>query len=183
MVDRMFLVAACALLIVSCAPKSADILPPLETVPSVDLKKYTGTWYEIASYPQRFQRGCTDTKATYTLREDGKIGVLNSCRKEGKLDTATGKAWVVDTTTNAKLRVSFFWPFSGDYWIIDLGKEYDYAVVSHPNRKYLWILARSPQMDNALYNSILDRLRSKGFDTNKLNRTVQENRGDDPPTR
>ena len=96
---------------------------PLPVVPYVDLKRYTGTWYEIARYPHRFQEGCVGSKATYTLRDDGKISVLNECYDKtftGKIRSAKGKAWVVDKKTNAKLKVSFFWPFSGDYWIIDL---------------------------------------------------------------
>jgi apolipoprotein D and lipocalin family protein len=84
------------------------------------------------------------------------------------MDTVKGKARVVDPITNAKLKVSFSWPFWGDYWIIDLGEDFDYAVVSEPRRKYLWILARSPQMDDSLYAQILSRLREKGFDTSIL---------------
>jgi apolipoprotein D and lipocalin family protein len=90
-------------------------MPPLDVVPQVDLSRYAGTWYEIASFPQRFQRGCEDTKAIYSLRADGTIEVLNSCFRKGKTDIAKGKAWVADKATNAKLKVSFFWPFRGDY--------------------------------------------------------------------
>jgi len=170
--ERMFLSCAVILLLGSCAsggPPSA----PLETVPKVDLGRYIGTWYEIASFPQRFQKGCTDTKAVYTLRPDGKIEVLNSCFRNGETDTAKGKAWVVDRATNAKLKVSFFWPFRGDYWIIELGKEYEYAVVSAPSMQYLWILSREPRMDEARYGGIVERLRSRGFDVAKLQRTVR----------
>ena len=106
-----------------CASGMKQNIPPLQVVPRVDLNRYLGTWYEIALFPQRFQEGCVATQATYTLLEDGRIGVLNQCRKggfEGNLSTAKGKAWVVEKETNAKLKVRFFWPFSGDYWIIDL---------------------------------------------------------------
>ena len=146
---------------------------PLETVPQVDLGRYMGTWFEIASFPQRFQKGCTDSRAEYRVRPDGDVEVLNSCLRDGKVDTAKGKAWVVDKTTNAKLKVSFFWPFRGDYWIIDLGKDYEYAVVSAPSRKYLWILAREPRMDETLYATIIEQLRARGFDIAKLQRTVR----------
>ena len=101
-------------------------LPPLQTVAHVDLSRYLGTWYEIANFPQSFQRGCTATTATYTLRADGDIDVLNRCRKgslDGEEKSALGRARVVDRATNAKLEVSFFRPFWGDYWIIDLSDD------------------------------------------------------------
>lgn len=148
-----------------------DTVPPLEVVPYVDLNRYTGTWYEIARYPHKFQAGCTGSKATYAMRNDGKLSVLNECYEESgrsKLRSAKGKAWVVDTMTNAKLKVSFFWPFSGDYWIIDLGKDYEYAVIGHPGRKYLWILSRTKDMDKVVYEGILNRLRKQHYDTSKL---------------
>lgn len=166
--------------VISCllflAPRSEAADPPLRTVPSVDLSRYVGTWYEIASYPQRFQKGCTGTTATYTLRADGKIDVLNRCSRDslnGRVTVARGRAKVVDKNTNAKLKVSFFWPFWGDYWIIDLGRDYEYAVVGHPKRKYLWVLSRKPVMDALIYEGILERLRAQGYDTTRLVRTVQ----------
>lgn len=151
-------------------------LPPLETVPEVDLQRYLGTWYEIARIPQRFQRGCTATTATYSLEEDGDIRVLNRCRKgslDGPLDEAEGRARVVDEETNAKLEVSFFGPFWGDYWILELGPDYEYAVVGHPSRDYLWILSRSPTMEPELYQAILRRLEGQGYETERLVRTEQ----------
>ena len=152
--------------------------PPLEVVPTVDLARYIGRWYEIASFPQRFQKGCTDSLAEYRIRPDGYVEVLNSCLRDGKVDTAKGKAWVVDNATNAKLKVTFFWPFRGDYWIIDLGKDYEYAVVSAPSMKYLWILSRTPQMNEPRYQEIVTRLKDRGFDVARLNRTPQGNRKD-----
>lgn len=149
---------------------------PLETVPSVDLNRYLGTWYEIASYYQKFQKDCVATKATYTLKKNGDIDVLNECRLltfDGELKTANGTAKIVDKKTNAKLKVSFFWPFYGKYWIIDLGPNYEYAVVGHPNRKYLWILSRSPSLDQATLDGIRSRIAEKGFDLSKLNMTPQ----------
>jgi len=145
--------------------------PSLQVVSHVDLNRYLGIWYEIARFPHRFQEGCVASRATYTLLEDGKIGVLNQCYKgglSGDLSSAKGKAWVVDKETNAKLKVSFVWPFTGDYWIIDLGEHYEYAVVGHPSRTYLWILSRTPEMDGALYNRLLDKLQKQGYDTSKL---------------
>jgi len=150
---------------------------PLKTVAKVDLNKYLGTWYEIATIPQRFQKGCTGVTATYSLRKDGKIDVVNQCYKDslnGKHKQVHGKAWVTDIVSNAKLKVQFFWPFSGDYWIIELDSNYQYAVVGHPNRNYLWILCRTPQMDQGLYNSLLNRISAvHGYDTGKIKKTLQ----------
>lgn len=150
---------------------------PLEVVNYVDLDKYLGKWYEIAAFPQSFQKGCNCSTAEYFKTDKGYIRVLNSCRKDspdGEVKTAEGKAFVVDTKTNAKLKVQFFWPFKGDYWIIDLADDYSYAVVGHPNREYLWILARTPSLDKNVLDSILSRIKSKQFDINKLNYTKQE---------
>ena len=155
---------------------------PLEVVESVDLERYLGRWYEIASYPAWFQRNCTATTADYSLREDGLIEVVNSCRKgslDGKLKQAKGRAKVVDAETNAKLKVSFFGPFWGPYWIIDLDPDYQWAVVGGPKRKYLWILSRTPQMNQELYDEIVARLPTKGYDPAGLNRTPQPESGAD----
>ena len=143
----------------------------LEVLPHIELKKYLGKWYEIAHLPFRFEDGCTDITATYSLSEDGNVSVLNECMRDGKLKQAKGKAKVVDKDTGAKLKVTFFWPFYGDYWIIDLGKDYDYAVVGTPNRKYLWILNRTPQMDDKLYSQLIESVKSKGFDVSRLIKT------------
>ncbi len=140
----------------------------LEVVPHVDLKKYLGKWYEIAHLPARFQEGCDNTTATYTLSEDGSISVLNECIKNGKANQAKGKAKVVDKNSGAKLKVTFFWPFYGDYWIINLGKDYDYAVVGTPTRKYLWILSRTPKMDDGLFSQLKESVKSKGFNLSNL---------------
>jgi len=172
-----YLFLSVPLLFSGCAAKTGNGMKPLETVNFVDLNRYVGQWYEIARYPHRFQEGCVGSKATYSLRDDGRISVLNECYDKsfaGKLRSANGKARVVDKETNARLKVSFFWPFTGDYWIIDLGKDYEYAVVGHPNRKYLWILSRTPDMDEDVYQAILARLQKQEYDTAKLIRTAQK---------
>ncbi len=171
MINKLIFIVASSIVFCSCLSATHAPLRPPEVVSHVELSRYTGTWYEIARYPNRFQKSCTDASAAYKLGSDGSFTVLNSCLKNGRLDTTKGKALVVDPTANAKLRASFFWPFSFDYWIIDLGADYDYAVVSVPNREYLWILARSPQMDDALYQQILDRLKKQGFDIYRLEKT------------
>jgi apolipoprotein D and lipocalin family protein len=148
----------------------------LQTVPTVDIKEYSGKWYEIASYPQRFQKGCHCTTAEYTLSEKGYLIVENRCNRgsvDGKRSYIKGKAFVEKNSGNAKLKVQFFWPLRAKYWIIDLAADYSYAVVSHPNKKYLWILSRTPKMNDKVYREIISRLKEKGFDTTKLQLTVQ----------
>lgn len=144
---------------------------PLDTVEYVDLEKYLGKWYEIAAFPQSFEKGCTHSTAEYSMRDDGNIAVKNSCMKDDKIDIAEGVAYVTDKKTNAKLDVQFFWPIKGKYWIIGLAPDYSYAVVGHPNRKYLWILCRKPVMDSAIYNHLVLVSASKGFDIRKLVKT------------
>lgn len=148
----------------------------LETVPEVDIEKYAGTWYEIASFPQRFQKGCHCTTATYTKTDKDYIIVENRCRKDsvnGKMSYIKGKAFIDPGTNNSKLKVQFFWPFKGKYWIIDLAEDYSYAVVGHPNREYLWILSRKPAMDETTYRDIVNRAKQQNFDVSKLRKTVQ----------
>ena len=163
--------------LLSCISQKRQAAAPLEVVPFVDLSRSVGRWYEISRYPNRFQEGCVGSRATYTLRSNSKIEVLNECFEgsfSDKLRQAKGTAKVVDTKSNAKLKVSFFWFFYGDYWIIDLGKEYEYAVVGHPDRTYLWILSRTKKIDDRLYQEILERIRAKGYDVKKLTKTQQE---------
>lgn len=145
-----------------------------EVVGSVDLSRYAGRWYEIARLPNRFQKKCADSvTADYALLPNGKIEVINSCRKStGEYTTAKGKAKIVDKRTNAKLKVTFFWPFYGDYWILDLGPNYEYAVVGNPSREYLWILSRTPQIDEALYQQLLAKMGTQGFNTGRIVRTL-----------
>ncbi len=148
----------------------------LQTVPYVDLKKYAGKWYEIASFPQRFQKGCYCTTAEYTPTDKGDVIVENRCNKDsinGKQSYIKGKAFVVENSGNAKLKVQFFWPFRGKYWIIELADDYSYAVVGHPNRKYLWILSRTPSINDTTYQQIISRLKEKGFDETKIRLTKQ----------
>ncbi len=149
----------------------------LKTVEHVEIERYLGTWYEIARFPQRFERDLVGVTATYSLLPDGKVRVLNSGHKgrlDGELRSAEGKARVVDPKTNAKLRVTFFWPFEGNYWILELGKEYEYALVGDESRKYLWVLSRTPQMEEGVYNELLGRAKEKGFDISKLEKVPQK---------
>jgi apolipoprotein D and lipocalin family protein len=153
---------------------------PLGVVPSLDLRRYAGRWYEIARLPNRFQRECaSDTAATYTPRPDGTLAVVNECRRaDGRMKSAAGVARVVDGATNAKLEVRFapaflsFLPFAwGDYWVLALGENYEYALVGEPGREYLWVLARTPQMGDGQYQELLKRAAAAGFDTSRMVRT------------
>ena len=140
--------------------------PPTVT-DQVDLQKYAGKWFEIASYPMSFQKDCFCVTAVYTLTDKGYVKVFNSCRKggvDGKIKSITGKAFPVKGTNNVKLKVQFFWPFKADYWIIDKADDYSWAVVSGPSRKYLWILNRKPVMPKETYGYITERIVKNGFD-------------------
>jgi apolipoprotein D and lipocalin family protein len=152
------------------------MMPELKTVDHVDVARYMGTWFEIAKFPQRFEKGLVGVTAVYTLLPNGKLQVLNGGYEgdfNGRFRSAKGRAWVVDRGTNAKLKVSFFWPFAADYWILELGKDYEYAAVGDRSRRYLWILSRTPQMDDAVYEGLVQRLREKGFDVSRLEKNPQ----------
>lgn len=145
----------------------------LQTVAYVDLNRYAGTWYEIASYPQFFERGCSNVKATYTLKGNF-VEVYNQSIKNGKKNEILGKAFVVESSGNAKLKVQFFWPFKGDYWIIGLADDYSWAIVSDPKLKTLWILSRKSKMEEVLYESLVQTLVKRGFVEGKIVKMVQE---------
>jgi len=155
---------------------AAERQAAMQVVPSVDLNRYAGKWYEIARLPNRFQRDCaSDTSATYEVRPDGKISVVNACRNsEGRMKTAKGTARLAgNNEPNTKLKVTFFWPFYGNYWIIDLDPDYKWAVVGEPGRKYLWVLGREPDLEDALYQEILERAKKQGYDVRPMIRTKQ----------
>jgi apolipoprotein D and lipocalin family protein len=140
----------------------------------VDLKKYLGRWYEIARYEQSFQIGCEGVTADYSLRADGTIDVVNRCRKpDGKSSEARGRAKVVDGESQAKLKVSFFGPFYGDYWVLDRADDYGWSIVGEPSGRYLWILAREPTPAAAEVQKLIDRAKDLGYDTSMLLRTKQ----------
>lgn len=164
------------LIMLSIFANSCKTTSSLETVKSVDIKKYSGKWYEIANYPNSFQKNCTATTAEYTISEKGYLTVENRCRKytmDGNESYIKGKAFVVKNSNNSKLKVQFFWPFRGDYWIIGLDENYQWAIVSEPSKKYLWILSRQNKLEDLTYNSILKLLENKGFDLTKIVKTVQ----------
>lgn len=155
---------------------SCKTISTLETVNNVDVNKYSGKWYEIANYPNSFQKNCFATTAEYTLTDKGYLIVENRCKKgniDGEESNIKGKAFIVKNSNNSKLKVQFFWPFKGDYWIIGLEENYQWAVVSDPSRKYLWILSRQNKLDDLTYDTILKLLENKGFDLTKIVKTIQ----------
>jgi apolipoprotein D and lipocalin family protein len=169
------------LLVLAMAP-TVDAPQAVRTVDAVDLERYVGDWFEIARYPNRFQDDCAgDVKASYATRPDGRIDVVNRCRKsDGTTIDAQGVARVVDTRTSAKLKVRFapaalsFLPFVwGDYWVLGLANDYGWAVVGSPDRKYLWVLARTPALDDTAWRAATDAARANGFDLDRLVKTPQ----------
>jgi apolipoprotein D and lipocalin family protein len=127
---------------------------------------------EIAAFPMFFQRNCVgDTTAEYALRPDGDISVRNRCRTEDGFDEATARAWAVEGGGNARLKVQFFWPFRGDYWVIGLDRDYRWAVVGNPDREYLWILSRTPKLPQEQLEAALASARAQGYDLAPLRYT------------
>ncbi len=155
----------------------------LSVVPTLDLQRYMGTWYEIARLPNWFQKRCDrDVSAAYTLLDNGDIRVVNRCRKaDGQMNEAVGRARLAAKNgPNTKLKVRFAPAFLsilpavwGDYWIIDLAADYSYAVVGEPSRKYLWILSRTAVLDEVTLHDIHERIRQQGYDPNLLVSTTQ----------
>lgn len=174
---KLFLLLALLLPVQVTLAKKA----PLPTVNHVELERYLGKWYEISSFPQKFQKGCTASSAEYSLRHDGDIKVTNTCRlgsPDGKIKKVVGRAWVKNKKTNAKLKVQFFLPkfkfflFSGNYWILDLDDNYESVLVGDKSRKYLWILSRDPKLNQERYDELVQKAKSLKFDTRKLVKTL-----------
>ncbi|EOY29593.1 hypothetical protein QUC31_020698 [Theobroma cacao] len=159
---------------------------PMEVVKHLDINRYMGRWYEIASFPSRFQpRGGVNTRATYTLREDGTVHVLNETFTDGKRGYIEGTAYKADPKSDeAKLKVKFYVPpflpiipVVGDYWVLFIDDDYQYALIGQPSRKYLWILCRQPHMDDEIYNQLVQKAKDEGYDVSTLHKTPQS----DPP--
>jgi apolipoprotein D and lipocalin family protein len=163
----------CAFLLsaVACASNSTE---PVRTVSMVDIPSYMGKWYEITRFPNSFQKKCGATTADYKLRRDGKVTVTNTCKTAKGLNVANAIARVADTKTNAKLKVSFvpffnrFGWFAGDYWILDLAADYSYVLVGAPDRNFLWILSRTPTLDDNIVEALKTTAQREGFDVSRL---------------
>jgi apolipoprotein D and lipocalin family protein len=172
-----FVLLVLAVFSCSSGPYVRDGYPQLQSVGTIDLQKYLGKWYEIARYPFIFEDGLVNTTATYSLLDNGHIKVLNEGSRgnaQGKREAANGDAWIPDARRNAEIKVSFFGPFSSDYWVIDLDAAgYSYAMVGS-GYNYLWILSRTPTMDDALYAALVQKAKDLGYETGKLFKVPQE---------
>ncbi len=178
MIRPLVLLASTALLLGGCAalgpkhPIGNSAVP--QPARAVDLERYLGRWYELARYEQGFQKDCEGVSADYARRDDGQISVLNACRKpDGKLKQAKGRAKVVDSATNAKLKVSFFGPFYGDYWVLDHAEDYSWSIVGEPSGRYLWLLSREANPTAAQRDALIARAGALGYDTSMLRITQQ----------
>jgi apolipoprotein D and lipocalin family protein len=170
---RKILMLIMGLMLAAC--QSAAIAP--RTVDRVDLNRYAGKWYEIARLPIWVENDCVGVTAEYTPRPDGKLTVLNASwvgKMDGQRKSITGVARVINPPVNSKLKVMFFWPWEGDYWIFQLDADYRWAAVGSPDRQTLWILSRTPEMDEKLYLDIVEKLRGDGFPVEKLEKTIQK---------
>lgn len=153
-------------LFISC--KSQNEMIDKTVVKDFDIERYLGTWYEIARFDHRFERGLTGVSANYSWREDGKIKVMNSGYKNGEKSEIEGKAKIPNPDEPAKLKVSFFWFFYSNYYVMELDEDYQWAAVGSSSDKYLWVLSRLPQMEDDLYKDIIRRLKNRGYDVSKL---------------
>lgn len=171
-VGSAVLVAGCAGML-SSRHKVGNAHVP-EPAKGVALQRYLGRWYEIARYEQGFQKDCDGVTADYSLRDDGKLDVLNRCRKpNGQIKDARGIAKVNDQVTNAKLKVSFFGPFYGDYWVLDHADDYSWSIVGEPSGRYLWLLSRDATPPHATTGALIARAAELGYDTSMLRMTQQ----------
>jgi len=139
----------------------------------VDLSRYAGVWYDIAHYPSKYQAGCQDSITSFSLRNNGDIDVLNSChdKQNGSLHHADGHGWVTDTSSNARLKISYFWPFRNEYVVIDQGKDYEYSVICTADKKHLWIIARTPSISSDVFEKIVTAIEKQGFHRTNLIKT------------
>lgn len=155
--------------LLACTPKAMS--QPNQTINNsfeFELEKYLGTWYEIARFDHKFERGLENVTATYTLFDNGKIEVLNQGIKNGKNKKAVGKAKITSPETPRKLKVSFFLFFYAPYNILEIDEDYQYALIGSETENYLWILSRTPQIDENLYNELIEKAQIRGYNTNNL---------------
>ena len=176
-----FLLVVISFTIIEMTSTSAQIQETMidkTVVKELDLQKYLGKWYEIARYNHRFERGLVGVTANYSIREDGKIKILNSGYKkslDGRFSQATGKAFLpYPELEPGKLKVSFFWNFYGDYFVLDLDENYQWAIIGSSSDKFLWILSRTPQLEFDIYNELTDKIKSRGYDISQLIKVEQK---------
>lgn len=174
---RAFAILAAAVLSACVLPPvNRDNEAPLGPVAAIEIERYAGRWFEIARFPNAFERNCAGVTADYAQRPDGRIEVVNTCRQggvNGEVRVARGSARIVDTETNAKLKVRFGGPFEGDYWVLDRADDYSWALVGEPSGRFLWILSRTPAIADPLRDDLLQRLEARGYNTAALEWTPQ----------
>lgn len=166
-----------SLLIIGCDAQPVNTKNKMQTVSSLDLEKYMGTWYEIARFPHSFEKDLVGVTATYRLKENGKVEVINQGYKytlNGKLKRAKGFAKVPDANEPGRLKVFFFWPFGGDYLVLDLDDEYRYALIGSYSLNYLWILSRTPQMPDEEYKRLVNKAKSFGYNIDRIELVEQQ---------
>jgi len=180
--SKLCMATIAALVLISQATLATGKAKPIETVPNLDLKSYVGVWREYAFIPFYFERMCVlDTTAEYSILEDGRVSVKNSCvDKDGEVQVANGIAKIPDPKVASKLKVTFAkifgkWIFTpgGDYWIMEVGANYEYALLGSPDRKYSWILSRTPQLERSLLVRLAEKLRDAGYNPCDLMLTPQ----------
>jgi lipocalin len=175
--SKVLALSAIALLLGSCNNPTQTHPIEKSTITNLDLNKYMGTWYEIARYPHRFEKDLEAVTATYELLDNGFIKVTNSGYKieSGKKKDAIGKAKIPDLNDPGKLKVSFFLFFYADYYILEIEPDaYSWVIIGSKSDNYLWILSRTPQMDEQLFNQLITKIKNRGYDTSKLERVSQE---------
>ena len=163
------------LFVMSCTKSNSQMIDKT-TVKALDLNRYLGTWYEIARFPHSFEKNLVGVTATYSLRGDGKIEVLNQGYKNtlnGERSKAVGKAKIPNKLEPGKLKVSFFWIFYADYFVLELDENYQYVMIGSSSDKYFWILSRTPQMEPAVYEMLLEKARKRGYNLDKLYKVPQ----------
>lgn len=173
--------SAVCFLLLGCSSFAKDSRPAVQTATFVELNKYLGKWYEVASIPQSFQKQCVaNTTAEYSMLEKGMIKVFNSCEtSQGSRDSAEGRAKIVDNNTNSKLKVTFvkigdwIFAFGGNYWILDVDNGYNIALIGDPSRNYAWILSRTPELSAAQWVEAEKTYKAQGYDTCKILTSIQ----------
>ena len=171
-----FLLLFCILFVFNCTKSNSQMIDQ-STVKELDLNRYLGKWYEIARFPHSFEKNLVGVTATYSLKENGKIEVLNEGLKntlDGERSKAVGKAKIPDISEPGRLKVAFFWIFYADYFVLELDSvNYQYAMIGSSSDKYFWILSRTPQMDADVYNMLLEKARKRGYNLDKLYKVPQ----------
>ncbi len=164
----MKIIIVMILLLAGCASPSGNNNVP-QPKQAVDIEKYLGKWYEVARYENWFEKGCAAPSANYLRRDAEIINITNSCIKDGKTDTAEGKAKIVANSNNSKLKITFFGPFYlGDYWILEHAADYSWSIVGEPSGRYLWILTRVANPKAELMQELLGRVKNMGYNTDML---------------